>query len=52
MNKFLMFVGATVLGWVGWALGDPFGLMAAFLISSLGSLIGIYAGWRINRDYF
>ena len=52
MGRFLILVGMTAFGWVGWALGDPFGLMTAFLLSSLGSLIGIYVGWRINRDYF
>lgn len=51
MGRLLMVVGATVLGWVGWALGDTFGIMTAFLLSTLGSLIGIYLGWRIHRDY-
>ena len=51
MNKICILAGVTLFGWIGWALGEPFGLMAAFLLSSFGSLIGVYVGWRINRDY-
>jgi len=41
-----------ILGsWVGWWLGDRWGLMTAFLLSSVGSIVGVYLGWRINRDF-
>lgn len=51
MNKICIFVGITVFGWIGWWLGDRFGLTAAYLISLLGSLVGVYVGWRIHRDF-
>jgi hypothetical protein len=51
MNKLCIFVGMTVLGWVGWWLGDQFGITAAFILGGVGSLLGVYVGWRINRDY-
>ena len=41
----------TVLGWVGWWLGEKVGLMTAFLLSGVGSLAGVYLGWRIHHDY-
>jgi hypothetical protein len=48
-----MFIGMTVGGSIGWwaaeALG--FGLMGAFVISSFGSLLGIYAAWKVLTDY-
>ena len=51
MNKLCIFVGMTVLGWVGWWLGDKVGTLTAFVLSGIGSVVGVYVGWRINRDY-
>jgi hypothetical protein len=43
----------TVFGYLGWWLGDKFSgdLIIAFIASSIGSMVGVYVGWRINRDY-
>lgn len=48
-----MFVGMTVGGYVGWWAGDciGFGLMGTFLVSSLGSMVGIYVAWRVLTEY-
>jgi hypothetical protein len=48
-----MFIGMVVGGYAGWWLGDyfDFGLMATFLVSTLGSAVGVYVAWRIMRDY-
>jgi hypothetical protein len=52
MNKFCIFVAVTVLGWVGWWIGSKLGgLMMACVVSGAGSLLGVYVGWRIYRDY-
>ena len=53
MNRLLTFVGVTLGGWVGWGAGDflGFGLMGEFVVSSFGSLVGVYAVWRLMRDY-
>ena len=53
MNRLLLFVGMTLGGYVGWWAGDcvGLGLMGTFLVSSLGSLAGVYLAWRIMRDY-
>jgi hypothetical protein len=51
MNKLCIFIGMTVLGWIGWWIGDTIGIMTAFVLSTIGSLVGVYVGWRINRDY-
>lgn len=51
METLLGFVGATVLGAVGWWVGDRVGLMTAFFVSTVGSGVGLYAGRRIARDY-
>lgn len=53
MHRFLFFVGTTFGGYVGWWAGEYMGfeLMGTFLISGLGSLVGIYATWRLIITY-
>ena len=53
MNRLLTFIGVTVGGYIGWWAGDyvGLGLMGTFLVSSVGSMVGIYVAWRIMRDY-
>lgn len=53
MNKVLFFLGTTIGGYLGWWAGEAMGfdMMGAFLISSVGSIAGIYAAWRIIVDY-
>jgi hypothetical protein len=49
--KLCIFVGVNVGGYVGWILGQPIGLMTAFIVSSVGSIVGVYFGWRVARQY-
>lgn len=53
VNRFPMFVGMTVGSYIGWWAGDyiGFGLMGTFLVSCLGSLVGIYVTWRVLTEY-
>jgi hypothetical protein len=52
MEKLLIFLGLSVGGWIGWVAGAPFGILAAFLLSVVGTGLGLYLGRRIARDYF
>jgi hypothetical protein len=52
MSRMFIFIGMTVFGWVGWWIGERFGFMTAFILSTIGSMIGVYAGWKINHEYF
>jgi hypothetical protein len=47
MGKLLALVGATIGGAIGWWLGAHVGIMAAFMLSVLGTGGGVYAGRRI-----
>ncbi len=50
MSKILTFLGASVGGAVGWWLGAPVGMMTAFVVSMLGTGVGMYAGhWIAGR---
>ena len=50
MKKIVLLLCITLLGWLGWTLGDRFGLMTAYFTSVAGSLVGVYVGCRINRN--
>ncbi len=47
--KLLVSVGVTVGSYAGWNLGEGFGVLAAFVISGVGSVAGVYLGWRAAR---
>ena len=51
MNRLCIFAGTTVGGYVGWWIGGLLGFefFGAFLISGLGSIVGVYAGWKLAR---
>jgi hypothetical protein len=51
MIKLCIFIGTTVFGYAGWFLGDALGLGFGwcFVISSVGSIVGVWAGWKVAR---
>ncbi len=42
MKGFLSMMGMSVGGWVGWAIGAPISIFTAFIISMVGTGIGLY----------
>jgi hypothetical protein len=51
MRKALTFLGATIGGYAGWYAGAPIGFMTAFMLSMVGTGLGIYGGLRVARNY-
>lgn len=51
MTRLCIFVGTTAGGYAGWALGEAagFGFGGALVASGIGSLLGVYAGWKLAR---
>jgi hypothetical protein len=47
MKTVIIILCVSLFSWIGWWLGARFGLMAAYLLSFIGSLIGVYGGVRI-----
>jgi hypothetical protein len=47
--KLLIFVSLNVFGALGWWLGEPYGVMTAFLLGAVGSVLGVYLGWLAAR---
>lgn len=35
-------IGSTIGGWIGWTLGSYVGIMTAFVVSTIGSVVGWY----------
>lgn len=52
MDKLLVLIGLMLGGWIGWVAGAPFGILAAFMLSIVGTALGLYLGRTIARDYF
>jgi hypothetical protein len=52
MEMLLSFIGASMVGAVGWWLGERVGFMTAFMLSMVGTGIGMYAGRKAARYYF
>jgi len=51
MRKLILLLTITILGWFGWWLGESFGLMTAYWLSFVGSLVGVVLGCVINQRY-
>jgi hypothetical protein len=51
MKKLCVMIGSTIGGSLGWAAGAPIGTMTAFMISMVGTGIGMYAGFRFADRY-
>jgi hypothetical protein len=52
MNGLMAFVGMTIGGWVGWAVGAGVSLFVAFLLSIVGTGLGLWAARRFVQAYF
>lgn len=51
MKKLISVIGATIGGYGGWALGGSGGLMLAFVLSVVGTGLGMYWARRFVRDH-
>jgi membrane protein implicated in regulation of membrane protease activity len=51
MTKLCILVGTTVVGYAGWEVGELLGLGFGwdFVLSSIGSIVGVYAGWKLAQ---
>ena len=42
MKGFLNLVGMSVGGWIGWALGSQVSIFTAFIVSMVGTGVGLF----------
>jgi hypothetical protein len=50
MSWMLSVVGMSLGGWIGWALGQRFGVFTSYLLSVVFSAIALYYCRRLTRD--
>ena len=53
MDKLCIFTGTTIGSYAFWYLGDLLGLsfVWCFVLSGIGSMVGVYAGWKVAQHY-
>ena len=51
ITRLFGFIGATAGGTLGWWLGARIGLFTAFVLSTVGTGIGLYVALRLAREY-
>ena len=49
--RFFVFAAATAGGALGWWLGSGIGIMTAYLLSVVGTALGVYAGRQAAKRY-
>lgn len=52
MKKLLSLLFSTIGGSIGWWAGDYIGMVTAFILSMIGTGIGMYYGVRLAREYW
>jgi uncharacterized membrane protein YeaQ/YmgE (transglycosylase-associated protein family) len=51
MTRLCGFIGATVGSALGWWAGAPVGTMTAFMLSTVGTGVGMYVGRKVADLY-
>lgn len=53
MNKLCIFVGMFVVSTIFWYLGEAVGFefFGCFMLSGLGSIVGVWAGWKVAQRF-
>jgi hypothetical protein len=53
VTKLCIFTGTTIFGIGGSLLAGAFGMdtfsLGSFLLSGVGSIVGVYAGWKVAQ---
>jgi len=52
VKRILDLIGMTVGGWVGWTLGATISIFTAFIVSMVGTGLGLYAVRRLTRGMY
>ena len=55
VNKLCIFAGTAIFGTLGGMLATVFGMevfsLGSFLLSGVGSVLGVYLGWKVAEHY-
>ncbi len=51
MKKIFLFITTSLGSWLGWKLGASYGIMTAYWLSVVGSVVGVVAGVKFNSRF-
>jgi uncharacterized membrane protein YjjP (DUF1212 family) len=51
METLIVLISSTVFSALGWWIGDFIGMGTAFVLSIVGTAVGVYLGRRFVQDY-
>jgi len=51
MKKIIIAAATIIFSWLGWWLGYQFNFFAAFILSMVGTGVGLYAGKQFTNMY-
>jgi len=49
MHRLLILLGMFFGSYLGWFLGGSWGWWGSFILSGLGSISGVFAGWKLGQ---
>jgi len=49
MKGILNLVGMTIGGWIGWAVGAQISIFTAYMVSMVGTGLGLYVAIRVTK---
>ena len=49
MKGMLNFIGMTIGGWIGWGIGAQVSIFTAYMVSMVGTGLGLYAAIRVTK---
>ncbi len=52
MRRFCISIGISAMSWIGWELGEHIGIGSAMIGCFIGSVAGIWVGWKIHGIFF
>ncbi len=52
MGHIFIMIVSSVIGGIGYWIGGFFGVGPAMILSTVASIVGLYYGWKWNRDLF
>lgn len=50
MKGIFAFIGMSIGGWIGWFVGAWISIFTAFIVSMIGTGVGLYAARRITKQ--
>jgi len=51
MERVIVLLTSTIAGGIGWWVGARAGIITAFVVSIVGTAVGVYAGRWFVREY-